>query len=573
MLSTLSVSNLAVVEKAEADFAPGLNVLTGETGAGKSVMMGALDLILGGRADPDAVREGAKEARVEAVFAVADGSRAAALLDEAGLPACEDGLLVVRRVVAADGKGKVWANDASTTVAFLRRLGRELVDIHGPRANQDLLEEGFQRGTLDAYGATGAARAKYAAAWEEYARLTAEKAALDRADAGTVADEIELLRYQVNELDEADVTEEDETLADRHAAAAHAGEIVEGANAVTDALGGDRSALTMLADATVRLRALARRLPEAEAWASEAEELSARVEELSRSVADAASRVDSGEEDLDALDARLTLLNRLKRKYPLADAAFAGGDIARLREVHARKRARLAELEGRGERLAALAGEIASATAALASAGRVLSAARKKAAARFGAAVTDGLRALGFLQARFSVALSAAEPAPHGCDRVAYLFEPNPGEPARELAAIASSGEIARVMLALKAVVAEHDSVGTLVFDEIDANIGGEVGKAVGERLRAVAAHRQVIAITHLPQSAAWGERHLVMSKGVSGGRTRSAITCVEGEARVKELARMLGGEKLTSVVTRHAEELLASTGALDGQRRAGKRN
>lgn len=530
MLRKLTVSNLAIVERVEAEFAPGLTVITGETGAGKSVLMGALGLVLGDRAEASIVRDGAKEAEVEADF----------------------GETVVRRTVTAQGRSRAWIDDESVSVAELKELGSRLVDIHGPTANQRLLDEDFQRETIDALGGIGLA--DYAQAWSALQALRARLAAL--ADAGD-ADELDMLRFQVDELAAAGLTESDATLAERHAAAAHMEEIVEGANAVTEALGGDRSVAEILSALQPQLRGMARHFPAAAEWAAEAEELTIRAQELSRAVADAVSKIDAGGEDLAALDARLTLVNRLLRKY-------RAPDVPGLVALWSEKQARLDALAHREERVEELKAQIAAADAAVRAAGAAVTKRRKAAAERFAKAVTGELRDLGFLQAKFSVVMEAIEPAAHGMDRVVYWFAPNPGEAARPLAAIASSGEVARVMLALKVAVTRNSRADggprgarTLVFDEIDANVGGEAARIVGEKLRAVARHHQVIAITHLPQSAACGERHLVVAKSVAGGRTRTEISAVEGEARVAEVARMLGGEKLTSVVKRHAEELL----------------
>ena len=569
MLHRLTVSNLAVVERAEAEFSPGLNVLTGETGAGKSVLMGALELVLGGRADASVVRDGAKEAEVEADF----------------------GETVVRRTVTREGRSRAWVNDESVSVAELRELGQDLVDIHGPTANQKLMEEGFQRETLDAYAGLKGPRAEelkgskvselhglkvlanYQFAFSELADLRSQVSGL-MSSAGE--DELDMLRFQVNELEEAALSEDDETIAERHAAAAHAEEIVENANAITEALGGDQSAAEILIQLQPRFREMAKHLPSAAEWAAEAEELTLKVQELSRTVADAISKLDVGDEDLEALDARLTLVNRLLRKYRVSD-------VSGLKSSLEAKKAKLDALEHREERIAELKARIAVADKAVRKAGAALTKLRTSAAERISGAVTKELRDLGFLQAKFFVSLEPIEPEAHGMDRVTYMFEPNPGEAARPLAAIASSGEIARVMLAIKVAGLKGCKVEklqggkaeelegetlrlfnsgtlkplTLVFDEIDANIGGEVGKIVGEKMKAVARSHQVIAITHLPQSAVYGDRHLVVSKAVSGGRTRTRISEVEGEDRVSEVARMLGGEKLTSVVRKHAEELL----------------
>ena len=553
MLSRLTVSNLAVVEKAEVEFDSALNVLTGETGAGKSVLMGALELVLGARADTSIVRDGAKEAKVEAVFSISKGKsatsgRIAEILEDAGLPQCEDGELIVRRSISSTGSGKVWVNDSSTTVATLRRLGEYLADIHGPRANQLILEERFQRETLDSFAGPAHRKLldKYSEAWE---KLRAAKGKLAQLGAEASEDELDVLKFQIAEISEAGLTQEDETLAERHAAAAHAVEIIESANEITEALGGDGGAADILIRLGPKFNALSRILPSAAQWAEETEELTLKIQELSRSVMDAAGGIDGEGDSLEELDRRLSLVNKLKRKY--------GGEIGDVLKKLEAKRERLDELERRDEIVSALQFEIAQAELAVKAAGAELTRSRKAAGAKLAKAVTSELRDLGFLQAGFSVALSSTEPEAHGCDSIAYMFEPNPGETARMLADVASSGEIARVMLAIKGVLSAHDSVGLLVFDEIDANLGGEAGRVVGAKMKAVSARAQVIAITHLPQSAVYGDRHLVVSKAVEGGRTRTVISEVEGEDRVSEIARMLGGEKLTSVVRKHANELL----------------
>lgn len=556
MLRRLKVDNLAVVEHAEAEFRDGLTVITGETGAGKSVFMGALTLALGARADAGAVRDGCRDARIEAEF---DAGNAEAFLEEQGLPPCEEGVIIVRRVISAGGGSRVWINDSATSVQTLRSLGDLLVDIHGPNDRRSLVDEDFQRDTLDRYGRVDGSG--YAAAWSELSELRARRAALS----GTVdvADEIERLRHSVEEIDSASLTEDDEdNLASRHASAAHAAEIVEAANAATAALTGDggasygssggESAADLLVLAGNRFREMAKYHEIANEWNDELENVITSVQELSRAVSDSVSRIDADPETLQALDDRITLVRRLKRKYACATVS----DILELRDRRAQK---LSDLEDRDIKIQELDVQIAAAQKRVVKCGAELTVCRGKAATKLGKAVTDELRGLGFLKAGFSVALEPRDPDSTGCDAVVYRFEPNPGESARPLAQIASTGEIARVMLAVKAVVAGLDSIPVLIFDEIDANLGGETGRAVGEKLKSVAAHHQVIAITHLPQSAVYGDRHLVVAKTVSGGRTRSAIREVEGDERIREVARMLGGEKATSVVLRHAQELLES--------------
>ncbi len=532
MLSRLIVHNFAIVERVEVPFSAGLNVITGETGSGKSILMGALELVLGSRADATVIREGSEEAKIEAVFEVSAPVEKA--LQDLGI-ACE-GELVIRRIISKSGPSRVWMNDSVTSLTTLKTIGRLLVDVHGPRANQLLLEERFQRETLDAYGKISTAA--YQQAWQALTTARAKLAAIEAQSASE--DELDLLKYQVHEFDAAHLTAEDEDLAERHAAAAHAEEIVAGANELTEALGGDRGITESLIRLQPTFSRLAKHLPDAQAWSNEVEDLTIRTQELSRTIADAVSRMDANPKDFEEMDERLGVVNRLKRKY----GKGTDGSIAALLNVFEAKKEKLSALENRDEVLDELRKDVQAADAVVRAEGACLTLARTKVVDKLACAITKELKNLGFLQAKFSVLLHPVQPAAHGCDEVCYVFEPNPGEAARPLAAIASSGEIARVMLALKSVLARHDTVATLVFDEIDANIGGEVGQAVGEKMKLVAASRQVIAITHLPQSAVWGDHHLVVSKQVVAGRTRTQIDVVTGEKRENEISRMLGGEE-----------------------------
>ena len=553
MLTRLSVTNLAVVEKGEAVFSAGLNVLTGETGAGKSVLMNALALVCGERADSSVVREGASEAVVEAEFHLEEGAvakRVSQVLEETGLPPLEDGDLLIRRVVGASSGGKIRVNDAAATLNTLRRLAAGLVDIHGARSNQKVLEEKFQRDSLDSFGDASKEVNGYAAAYAALSDISRRLAQLKATAEGGVGEESEMLSYQIAEIEAAALTQDDETLDERHAAAAHAGDFIENANFITESLGGDDGAVARLASLAPRFNEIARFMPEAERWAEDVRSLTVQIEELSRGVAEAALKYEDAGGELEELDRRLTLVNRLKRKY--------GGSVSAILEKLEAKKARLGELADIDARIASLVGEESAAREAAVAAAEKLTAKRRKAAKKLSDAVTKELRDLAFAQARFSVRLEPCSLESHGADRVTYIFEPNPGEGARPLSDIASSGETARVMLALKNVIAAHDETDLLVFDEIDANVGGETGRAVGEKMKAVSGLRQVIAITHLPQSAAYGSRHLVVSKSVALGRTRTEIHPVEGEERIREIARMLGGEKSTSVVKKHAEELLS---------------
>ena len=553
VLEKLTVQNLAIVEFAEVEFASGLNVLTGETGAGKSVLMGALELVLGARAEGSMVRDGAECAKLEAVFSLEGKARksAEAILEESGMEP-GDGELIVKRQIQANGGGKIWINGESASAGTLKKLAKPLIDIHGARANQKILEEKFQREALDDYGETAkmAEWGEYREAWQEQGRIKAEIADLE--GEGDTDEELDMLRYQVTELEESNLSEEDETIAERQRRAADAEDVIAAANEVTEALGGDgQSVAEVLIHLQPRVRTMGRCLEGAQEWIGELEAMCVKAQEISREMNRAAMALSGGEADLAELDKRLTQVNRLKRKYK-------AGTVAELMELAQKKRARLERLEGKDQELARLRGELAKTAERLKVSDAAIGERRRAMAEKIGKAVTKELKDLGFLQAKFDVKVESGEAAAHGMDKVTYMFEPNPGESARALSEIASAGEMARVMLALKSVLSAHDDTDVLVFDEIDANIGGETGKAVGEKMRKVARDHQVIAITHLPQSAVFGTRHLVVSKQVRGGRTRTMIAPVEGEARTAEIARMLGGEDLTTVTRQHAEELLA---------------
>lgn len=552
MITRLSISNLAIIEKAEVDFAPGLNVLTGETGSGKSVIMGAIGLALGARSDASSVRDGEENSRIEAEFEVGEKRDLVnSVLSDAGLPNCDDGELIIRRVFSGSGAGKVWVNDSRTTLTTLKNLARVLVDIHGARANQSLLEESFQRHTLDKSAKIDLE--EYSKAWRE---LAAKRSEIDSLLSSTASeDELDLLRYQVGELEAAKLTLEDEDIEERHAAAAHAEEIVELASSIADVLGGDNGVAERLISLQPKFNRLKKYFKESDDWANEAEDATIKIQELSRAIADAMTKIDADPAELEELDARLSIINRLKRKY------LKNGEntVEALLAVLSDKRERLDSIEGFDVKLAQLRKAESAALETVKKVGAKLSKERSMAGEKLSRLVTRQLRDLGFLKAKFYVDFEKTEPTSGGCEKVCYMFEPNHGESAKPLAEIASSGEIARVMLALKSVLALNDGADTVIFDEIDANVGGEVARQVGEKMRLIGSKRQVIAITHLPQSAVFASRHLVVSKSVVGGRTLTAIKEVVDKERVKEIARMLGGEASMPIVGEHAKELLAS--------------
>ena len=554
MLVRLAVRNLAVVEAAEVLFGPGLNVITGETGAGKSVLMGALHLIAGERADRSAIRTGAEEASVGAEYALRDARAVNAVLREAGLPECEEGTLIVRRTVSANGSGRIRVNDVPATAALLRRLAPLLTDIHGPNDNLSLLDGGFQLRLLTAYAGAEAETAAYAARWEALQGLR-ERLRLAEGEPGAREAELDRLTYELEELRAVNPTEADgEPLTERHRAVANAGEILSVGGAVTDRLTEGEDALSEhLMEVRRALRSLEGLLPEAAEWGEELEGAQTQLQELSRSVATRLSQIEASPEELERLEARLGQIQRLRRKYgPTLEDVL----------VHWREtEARLAELNAAEGDLQVLRGEIAAAERALAAAGEALRAKRAEAAPRLSAAITAELRDLGFAQAAFPIALEPCEAGPSGMDRTVFRFEPNPGEAARPLADIASSGEIARVMLAVKVILARHDATPTLVFDEIDANVGGETGRRVGAKLRRLAHDAQVLCITHQPQAAIFGQTHFRVAKTVEGGRTVTRVERLPEAARVGEIARMLGGGEAAH---RHAQAMLAAMGEDD---------
>lgn len=556
MLSSLRVKNLALVEDVSVDFEPGLNMITGETGAGKSILVGALGLLLGGRADKSLIRVGTDTCAVEAVFDLPDAGPLNELFETLGLEAMEDGCLIVRRLVKSGGATQAVVNDQSVTVQGLKRIGERLVDMHGPHDHQSLLNPESQRDLLDAFGHLEKERAACEALYREWREWEARKQELNAAGED-VSGQIELLSFQVKELEEANLSEpEEEQVAEEHAVFGHAQRIVELANGVAGSLTEEEgAAVDTLAVALRALEELSKLLPEAASWRAELEEASARAREVSAAVAERIARIDADPARLEWLDQRLTTYQRMKRKYgPSVHDVLQRLELAKVR---------LSDLQARDERLAECEKQQEAVMKRLREEGRTLHRARSGAAGKLATAITKELQALGFAHGRFDVQVTEAEPGPAGSDEIEFLFEPNVGEGMRPLRQIASSGEISRVMLAAKAVLARHDQIPILVFDEIDANIGGETGGAVGRKLSQVAAHHQVLCITHLPQVAMCGTAQFAVRKQVEEGRTRTLVERLDDEARVEEIARMMGGRALTELTLTHAREMLKKAGGM----------
>ena len=550
MLTTLRVQNVALVDNIRIDFKSGLNVVTGETGAGKSILIGALNLLLGDRADRTLIRAGEEFCGAEALFHLTDSSDVDAVLEECGLNSCEDGQLIVRRMIKASGSSQNWINDSSVTLQVLKRIGERLVDMHGPHDHQSLFSPEFQVNLLDAFGHLGDERAAYEDMFRQIQHLEEKRSALKGMGEG-VEEQIDLLKYRIQEIEEAALVEgEEEKVQQEHLMVGHLQRLLDLSGGVLNALSeGEGSAFDALAGAQKNLEELMRLAPEAKAWREEAREVATRIQELCAAIHSLADRLEGDPVRLDWLDQRLAMYQKLKKKY--------APTVSEMMEILNQSKERLHTLQTRGEQLAALGAEIEKAKQILNRQGIALRKKRQAAAVKLAEAVTHELRALGFSQGSFSVDLRDAEPRRFGFDDVEFGFAPNVGEAMRPLRAIASSGEISRVMLATKVVLAAHDRIPVMVFDEIDANVGGEMGNAVGRKLAEVAKRRQVICITHLPQVAVFGINHLAMAKFVRNGRTTTEVQPLAEKDRVEEVARMLGGRDLTSVTLKHAQEMI----------------
>jgi DNA repair protein RecN (Recombination protein N) len=534
MLTLLKIRNLALVDELVWELGPGLIGVTGETGAGKSVIVGALKLVLGERADKSLIRTGEETCSVEAVFELGDPCEINAILEDGGLAPCEDTQLIVRRVIGQSAN-RQFVNDSPVTLNLLKLLGEHLVDLHGPHDHQSLLSTERQLAMLDAYAGAAQAHAAYREHHRAWRAKTAELAELRHAETAS-EQEIELLRYQIGEIDAANLKpEEEQDLEDRWRRASNSTRLVETASTAVAALNGEDGILERLADVQRLVRDLEKLDPSIREQTASLETAVLELHDLESNLADYAGELDINPAEAASLEERVNLLESLKRKYGPALT-----DVLSRRDSAA---ARLDSIENRGEKLEALEKELAACRAALDSAGKALSTLRKKAAPKLAREISSQLKDLGFKQSSFEAPLvSLTEPGPQGFEAVEFQFGPNPGEPLLPLRQIASSGEISRVMLAVKSALAEQDATPLMVFDEIDANVGGEVARAVGRKMAALGARHQVVAITHFPQVAASASLHFVVEKEVAGGRTRSRLFPVHGEGRIRELVRMLGG-------------------------------
>ncbi|MGI9076830.1 MAG: DNA repair protein RecN [Gemmatimonadaceae bacterium] len=552
MLTELRIRNFAIIDSLTLQLSGGLNVLSGETGAGKSIIVGALGLLLGERARSDVIRTGAEKAIVEGSFEIGSSDEVARLLDERGFDA-EDGTVVLRREVAATGRTRAWINSAVTSAGVLAEIGRQLVNLHGQHEAQTLLDPEAQRAILDAFGGANGPAETTRAAYEGLTEVTREIEMLEsrRADTRRRAD---YLRHVVSEIEEAKLLAGEEAQLEEEAhRLEHAEELQSLSRGLSELLDGDEpSALHALRTAARTLTTLQRIDPALARLQELFDSAYYALEELAREVDAYGRAVDLDPSRMEAVQHRRDLLFRLAKKYgPALTDVIATGQRARAElDLADSAHLDLAQLETRRRATASI----------LEAEARALTAARTLAAVKLGDAVGRLLPELGMTDGRFRVALSPRDTiGPVGFEDVEFQVALNIGHDSRPLARIASGGEMSRVMLALKTILARLDRVPTLVFDEVDAGIGGRVGLQVGDTMRRVAEHHQVLAISHLPQIAARAHHHIVVRKGARDGVTTADTRVVEGEERIAEIARMLGGDAESEVSRAHARELLTS--------------
>ena len=552
MLTELRIRNVAIIESVALPLRAGFNVLSGETGAGKSIIVEALGLLLGERGGADLVRTGADKASVEGVFDATTRPDVVQALDERGIEV-EDGLVVLRREIASAGRSRAWINGTSVTTSALAEAGRALVNIHGQHESQTLLQAEVQRSVLDAFGGALERSARVAATYDAIASVREQISSLAarRAVAEKRAD---YLRHVSKELSEAKlVVGEDAKLEDDVRRLSHVVELRAHSAHLREAIDGDEeSALRLLGAAQRALGSAVRLDPSLERLQDMLDSAFVQLEELSREVGDYEAGLDADPARLMEMERRRDVIFRLSKKH--------GGTIETALEALRDAREELDLVDTAGLDLGALTQREVELAATLERECEGLSRSRVKAARALERNVDALFPDLGLADGRLTVALTTRERVGRsGAEDVEYRVALNVGLEARALARVASGGELARVMLALKTILARLDGVPTLVFDEVDAGIGGKVGLCVGDTMRRVAEHHQVFAITHLPQIAARAHNHIVVSKGAKGGVTTADIRVTEGEGRVTEIARMLGGDPESDVSRAHARELLES--------------
>jgi DNA repair protein RecN (Recombination protein N) len=554
MLTQLRIKNVAIIESVTLPLEPGLNVLSGETGAGKSIVIGALGLLIGERASADDVRTGAEKATVEGEFVVADSAAVAAALDAHGIES-EDGVVVLKREVSSSGRTRAWINGSSVTAGVLASVGRLLVNVHGQHDAQALLDERSQREMLDRFAGSVDEAARVA---EAHAQLADARAALTRriARRDEATKRADYLRHVAEEITNAKLREgEDAALSSESARLTHAEDLKALTAEMSEALDDpDSGAAHAIGALQKQLASLQRIDPSTQRLQTLYDAAFYALEEFSRELATYGESIEHDPARLAQVEQRRDLIYRLLKKY--------GGSVEAVLRVGAEANAELDGLDSAAHDVAALEAAVKSSESALSHAAAALTRRRRAGATKLSAAVEAALPGLGMPDGKFAVTL---KPLPDvsaiGAEEVEYRVALNVGHDDRPLARVASGGELARVMLALQTILAGLDEVPTLIFDEVDAGIGGSVALMVADAMRRVAARHQVFAITHLAQIASRAQHHVGVSKAAKGGISSADIEVLTGERRVSELARMLGGDPRSDVSRAHARELLGGAG------------
>ena len=550
MLELLHIENIAVIETADIAFQPGFNALTGETGAGKSIVIDAMGAVLGGRASRELIRTGVPKAFVSAVFSHVPADLPG--LVENGIVPDEDGNLLLQREMTVDGKNTCRVNGRPLTVTQLRQIGAELLNIHGQHDGQQLLDEEQHGAYLDRFGRMDVPLAAYR---KEYAAMAAlrEQIRTLQMDEAEKARQMDSLRFQINELERAElVPGEEEELNARRELLRNGEKYIAALSGADYCLSGDDSstgAVTAIRDAEEALHGIRHLSPDLEELYKRLESLRCEAFDLAETVRDKRAEFDFSPAELDAAEARTDQLYRLKKKY----GATVEDMIAYLDKC----RTELDAMETADDTLILLNGQLKKAEANVKAAGAVLTQKRKEAAKVLEQRIQQELRDLDMNKVRFSIDFAEKEPAQDGCDTIRFLMSANVGEDLRPIAKIASGGELARIMLALKNVLAEQESIATLVFDEVDTGVSGRAAQKVAEKLAQVARYKQVLCVTHLPQLAAMADTHFSVEKGEVNGRTFTHVVQLDREARKAELARITGGSRVTGALLESAGELL----------------
>ena len=551
MLTSLKIENVAIIESAAIEFGCGLNVLTGETGAGKSIVIDSINAILGERTSRDIIRTGAQNAKVYAVFEDVN-AKVRKFLDENGID-CEDGVLIINRTLSREGKNVCRLNGAPVTVSMLREIGSELIDIHGQHDNQALLSPEKHCGFVDSFAGNAKIIADYR---EKFGRLCEVRSKLKKltTDESSKSQRIDFLTYQIDELEKAEITpgERDELKA-RKTLINNSQKVIESLNVAYEALKADGAGIDMITDAESEISDASAYMEALGEASEKITDIRYELEDIAETVRDAMSEVDFDQSELEEIDERLDLLYRLSKKY--------GNTEEEMLEYLEKAKTELDNIAFSEEKVKELQKQEKEALAETEAAAKKLTESRKTAGEKLSEAICSELEFLGMPNVRFVVKCDDIGLTENGKDEIEFLISANVGEEPKPLAKIASGGELSRIMLAIKNVLAEADGVDTMIFDEIDTGVSGRAAQKIAMKLRSASKGRQVICVTHLAQIAAQGDVHLYISKSVSDGKTYTNIKSLIEEDRVAEIARIMGGMEITKLQLESAREMLRNAG------------